>query len=68
MKVILILLILYIIISLILLKSYVKPNQCENICEAELLGNILTCSDFDLKCYEYYQNIYNSCIKNCQKI
>jgi hypothetical protein len=65
MKLILFLIILYITFSLILLKMYSKTNECETLCEAQLLGNLFTCNDFDLKCCEYYQNIYNQCIQKC---
>jgi hypothetical protein len=57
--------ILYIIVSLSILKMYSSNNECISICETELLGNILNCGELDLQCYQYYQNIYNKCIQEC---
>jgi hypothetical protein len=56
---------IYLIVSLFILNMYSSNNKCISICEAELLGNILNCSDLDLQCYQYYQNIYNKCIQKC---
>jgi hypothetical protein len=40
-------------------------NNCKNICEAELLGNLMNCLDMDPNCYQYYYSIYKECINKC---
>jgi hypothetical protein len=45
--------------------TFGNNDECCEKCEAEYIGNIMLCETLDTYCYEYYNNIYQECIKNC---
>lgn len=56
---------IFYLVRLILLKIRMINNDCKDICEMQLIGNILTCQDMDLSCYQYYETIYKQCLSKC---
>lgn len=45
--------------------AFYNRDSCQDICESELLGNLMDCLDMDPQCYQYYYNIYKECIQKC---
>ena len=65
-KILFFLIVSYILTLIFISYKHNMLSTCEDECKLQYIGNILTCDDMDLECYEYYNNIYNQCLQKCQ--